>query len=463
MKSTTRDFTQGKMSANITKMAIPVIVAQIAHLLYNVVDRMFLGRMGDEGVMALTGVGLCFPIITIVTAFTNLCGVGGASLCAIARGRGDEEEARGIMSNACIMLTALSIVMMLVTYLAKKPLLYAFGASDETFPYADGYLTVYMTGTWFAMLSLGMNAYINAQGFGRTGMMSVLIGAVVNIVLDPLFIFALDMGVQGAALATVLSQAISFVWVMYFLFFRASIRLSFTKMRFNLRLARRMLSLGLSNFVMQVTNSAVQAACNSTLSIYGGDIYIAIMTVINSVREIVTLPFERFSAGAVPVLSFNYGARQYARVREGVNFLTIVNVCLASTTTLLVMLFPAIAIRIFNNTPALVDNGVICVRIYFCCMFMMAFQNTGQQTFVSMGYARHAIFFSLLRKAILVVPLTLILPRIGGLGVYGVFLAEPISEVIGGAASYLTMRATAWRHLKSAEAALQKEEPTCAQ
>lgn len=451
MKNAVQDFTQGKMSVNITKMAIPVVIAQIANLLYNVVDRMFIGRMGDEGVLALTGVGLCFPLITIVTAFTNLCGIGGAPLCSIARGHGDEDQARSIMANACIMLTALSLILIAVVYTAKQPLLYAFGASDSTFHYADEYLSMYMCGTVFSMLGLGMNAYINAQGFGRTGMISILIGAALNILLDPLFIFVLDMGVRGAALATVISQAVSFLWVMSFLFMRATIRLSFRSMRFHFPLARRMLALGTSNFIMQVTNSAVQATCNSTLSLFGGDLYIAVMTVTHSVREIVTLPFERFSAGAVPVLSYNYGAGCYARVRAGIRFLTIVNIILASLTTLLVMLFPSFAIRIFNSNPELVSYGVPCLRIYFCCMFMMAFQNSGQQTFVSMGYSRHAIFFSLLRKAILVVPLTLALPHIGGLGVYGVFLAEPISEVIGGAASYLTMRCTAWKHLKSAD------------
>lgn len=451
MKSAARDFTQGKMSVNITKMAIPVVIAQIAHLLYNVVDRMFIGRMGEEGVLALTGVGLCFPIITIVTAFTNLCGTGGAPLCSMARGRGDEEEARGIMANACIMLTVLSLLLTGVVYTAKRPLLYAFGASDETFRFADEYLGIYMIGTLFSMLGLGMNAYINAQGFGRTGMVSILIGAALNIILDPIFIFVLDMGVRGAAWATVISQAVSFLWVMHFLFFRAAIRLTFKSMRFDIQLARRMLALGTSNFIMQVTTSAVQAACNSTLSLFGGDIYVAVMTVIHSVREIVTLPFERFSAGAVPVLSYNYGAGRYARVREGVSFLTAVNIVLASSTTLLVMLFPSLSIRIFNSDPQLLSCGVSCLRIYFCCMFMMAFQNSAQQTFVSMGYSRHAIFFSLLRKALLVVPLTLLLPRIGSLGVYGVFLAEPISEVVGGLASYITMRCTAWKHLKSAD------------
>ncbi len=451
MKSNAQDFTQGKMSVNITKMAIPVVIAQVAHLLYNVVDRMFIGRMGEEGVLALTGVGLCFPLITIVTAFTNLCGTGGAPLCSMARGRGDENEARGIMANACIMLTVLSLVLMVVAYAAKRPLLYAFGASDSTFRYANEYLGMYMSGTLFSMLGLGMNAYINAQGFGQTGMISILIGAALNIVLDPVFIFALDMGVRGAALATVISQAVSFLWVMHFLFFRATIRLTLKSLRFDFRLARWMLALGTSNFIMQVTNSAVQAACNSTLSLFGGDIYVAVMTVIHSVREIVTLPFERFSAGAVPVLSYNYGAGCYARVRTGIRFLTLVNIILAASTTLLVMLFPALSIRIFNSDPGLVSCGVPCLRIYFCCMFMMAFQNSAQQTFVSMGYSRHAIFFSLLRKAILVVPLTLALPCIGGLGVYGVFLAEPISEVAGGLASYITMRCTAWKHLKTAD------------
>ena len=451
MNTKSRDFTQGKMSVNITRMAIPMVVAQISHLLYNVVDRMFIGRMGDEGVMALTGVGLCFPIITIVTAFTNLCGTGGAPLCSMARGRGDEDEARGIMSNAAILLTVLSVLLTALVYILKRPLLFAFGASENTFPYADAYLSIYMAGTFFSMLGLGMNAYINAQGFGKVGMLSVLISAVLNIILDPIFIFALGLGVQGAAIATVLSQIVSFVWVMIFLFRRASIRLKWRAMRFNFRLAGRMLGLGVSSFIMQVTNSAVQAACNATLSVYGGDIYIAVMTVIHSVREIVTLPFERYSAGAVPVLSYNYGAGQPRRVREGVKFLTIVNISLSTFMTLLVMLFPAASIRIFNADPALVTTGVVCMRIYFCCMFMMAFQNTGQNTFVSMGYSRHAIFFSLLRKAVLVVPLTLILPRIGNLGVYGVFLAEPISEIIGGVACYGTMRLTAWRHLIRAE------------
>ena len=447
------DFSRGDVRRSVLGVAAPMLVAQVLNLLYNIVDRIYIGKMPGEGTAALAGLGVCFPLITLITAFANLFGVGGAPLCAIARGRQDREGAARIMTNAAFMLVACGVALTALGLVLQRPLLYLFGASDATYAYASDYLTIYLLGTVFVMVSLGLNPYINSQGFARTGMLTVLLGAVTNIVLDPIFIYALGMGVRGAALATILSQGLSALWVVRFLTgAEAECRLQLRGFRPDFTCIGRIIALGMSSFVMSFTDSLVQAACNATLRTFGGDLYISVMTVINSVRQIAQTPVMALSDGASPAISYNYGARNVPRVRQAIRFMTQLGFGYTALIWAAVSLFPAAFIGIFNHDPALLAAAVPSLHIYFFGFVMMAFQFSGQSVFKSLGKARQAIFFSLLRKAFIVVPLTLALPHVAGLGVNGVFLAEPISNCVGGLACYLTMRRTVGPELARMEA-----------
>ena len=441
------DFSKGPVWRNILGQAVPLMIAQLVHLLYNIVDRIYIGHMDAGSSLALTGVGLTFPVVTLIMAFAALFGVGGVPLFSIARGRGDTEKAGRILGNSLTLLLISSGGIMILSYTFLRPVLFAFGASEDSFPYAADYLRVYLAGTVFSMISTGLNSYINAQGFPRTGMISIVLGAAVNIALDPLMIFALGLGVRGAALATVLSQAVSAGWILLFLRKKEN---PVPLKRENLRLRREIVAeiskLGTSNFIMQGTNCLVQIACNATLQTYGGDLYVGIMTVANSVREVFQLPSSGITTGAQPVISYNYGARAYDRVRDGIRFNTVIGFLYTALAWLLVFFFPRVWIGIFSPDPQLMEQGVEMLRIYFFGFVFMSLQMAGQSAFQALGDARHAIFFSLLRKAIIVTPLTFLLPALG-LGVRGVFLAEPISNVIGGTACYLTMYRTAYRRL----------------
>ncbi len=436
------------MARNIIAMAVPMTVAQLINILYNVVDRMYLGRL--PGHLALTGLGLCLPIIFILMGFANLCGMGGSPLCSICRGRGENEEAERIMGNSFSLLLLFGAALTVLCLIFRRPILYLFGASDVTFPYANDYLTIYILGTLFVMISLGMNPFINAQGFSRMGMITVAVGAAVNIVLDPIFIFLLDMGARGAALATVISQGCSALWVLKFLTGKKAIlKLRLSALRLQAGRVRRILSLGTSGFVMSMTNSLAQVLCNASLEAYSGDLYVGVMTVINSIREIITMPVQGITSGCQPVLGYNYGAGQYGRVRQGIRFTTVLTVGYSVVVWAVVMLLPEPLIRIFNNEPDLIAAGIPAFRIYFATFFFMSFQFIGQSVFVGLGRSKNAIFFSLLRKAFIVAPLTLILPAVG-FGADGVFLAEPISNVLGGLACILTMYFTVYRRLDRA-------------
>ena len=450
MSPAKNDFTLGSMRANMLKQAVPLTLAQLINVLYNIVDRMYIGHIPEEGMVSLTGLGVTFPIIMIVSAFTNLFGQGGAPLASIARGEGDDERAERIMGNSFTLLIIAGIVLTIVGLLIKRPVLYAFGASDVTFPYANAYITIYLLGSIFVMLGLGMNSYINAQGFPRIGMLSVLIGAVCNLLLDPLFIFAFHMGVRGAALATIISQGVSAAWVLVFLTGkRAILRLRLRNMKLDPKITGKITGLGLTGFTMAITNSVVQIAWNASLQTLGGDLYVGIMTVINSVREIITLPVHGITTGSQPVLGYNYGAKRFDRVREGIRFMFWVGFLYSIGVWLLVNLIPSVFIRIFNQDPALLTIGPRCMRLYYMGYFLMAFQFVGQSVFVALGKAKQAVFFSLFRKVVVVVPLVLILPHLFNLGVDGVFLAEPISDLIGGGACFITMMLTVYRRLAS--------------
>ena len=444
------DFLKGPVWKCVVAQAIPLTVAQLVQLLYNVVDRIYLGHMGSGNSMALTGVGLTFPIVSLIMAFTALFGNGGVPLFSIERGAGNEEKAGNILGNSFALLLGSSFVLTAVGYLFMKPILFAFGASEESFFYAKEYLNIYLIGTVFTMTVTGMNGYINAQGFPQIGMCTTVLGAVCNIVLDPIFIFTLDMGVSGAALATVISQAVSAIWVLCFLTGRKiPVPLSRKSIGIRKAITKDILKLGTASFIMQGTNCLVQVTCNATLQTFGGDLYVGIMTVTNSVREIFSLPVMGITNGAQPVISYNYGAKQYGRVRSGIRFNTLIGTAYTMAAWLLVVFFPGFWFGIFSDDMALMTPGIEAMKIYFFGFVFMAFQFAGQTTFQAVGDARHAIFFSLLRKAFIVVPLTLLLPRLG-FGVLGVFLAEPISNFLGGLASYITMRLTVYKRIERA-------------
>ena len=443
------DFSSGPVWKCIVAQAIPLTIAQLVHLMYNVVDRVYLGHMGDGNSLALTGVGLTFPIVSLIMAFTALFGTGGVPLFSIARGAGDEERAGKILGNSFVLLMGSSFILTAIGYLFAKPILFAFGAGEESFVYAKEYLNIYLIGTVFSMLSTGLNGYINAQGFPKIGMLSVTIGAICNIILDPIFIFGLHMGVAGAALATVISQTVSALWVLRFLTGRkAPVPLRRKHIAVCADITKDICKLGTAGFIMQGTNCLVQVACNSTLQTFGGDLYVGIMTVTNSVREIFTLPVTGIVNGAQPVIGYNYGAKQYDRVRQGIRFNTLIGTTYTMIAWLLVILFPKFWFGIFSDDILMTEPGIEALKIYFFGFVFMALQFAGQSTFQALGDAKHAIFFSLLRKAIIVFPLTLLLPRLG-LGVLGVFIAEPVSNVIGGTASYVTMRMTVYRRIKN--------------
>lgn len=443
-----KDFSQGKIWKNIISQAIPLIMAQFVLLMYNVVDRIYIGHLGTNHSMPLTGIGLVFPITTLIAAFTFLFGTGGSSLFAISRGEGNDKKAEKIMGNTFTMLIATSVLVFLCCYLFRKPILYAFGASDASYFYANAYLRIYLLGTFFCMISTGLNGFINAQGYPKIGMLTTMIGAIVNIILDPIFIFGLNMGVSGAALATIISQMISCIWVLRFLTGKtAQLHLKKSCMSIDILLAKRIIALGFSGFVMQGTNCLVQVACNSTLAIYGGDLYVGIMTVVNSVREILSLPVLGLTSGAQPVIGFNYGAKQYARVKEAIKFMASLGMTYTLVAWLLVLFIPEILMGIFTTDQSMITTGAHALNLYFFGFFFMSFQFVGQATFTAIGDAKHAVFFSLFRKAVIVAPLTVLLPSIG-FGVDGVYIAEPISNAIGGLACFLTMYFTVYRRLK---------------
>ena len=402
------DFTKGDMKGDILRLALPMIMAQLVNVLYNIVDRVYLGHMEGDGRLALTGVGVAFPLITIINAFANLCGSGGAPLCSIERGRGNPGKAEEIMGNALALLLILGAALTAAGYLFKTPLLWLFGASEQTIAYADGYLQIYLAGNVFVMLGLGMNPFIQSQGFAKTGMFTVVIGAVLNLILDPIFIYGFGWGVEGAALATILSQMVSAVWVLAFLCGKKAIlRLRPAALKPQLKLMGQILSLGLSGFTQ----------------------------------------------GAQPVLGYNYGAKQYGRVREGIRFVTVMALAFASAVWLVLMLFPGQLIRLFNGEEELLEVGIVSLRIHFVLFIFMAFQYAGQNIFVSLGKAKQAVFFSLFRKVILGVPLILLLPHLWNMGIYGVLASEPVTNIVGGLACYLTMLHVVGRELRAKEKA----------
>ncbi len=447
-KADKNDFSKGSVTGNILRMAGPMTLAQLLNVLYNIVDRIYIGRIPGAGTLALTGIGICFPLISMISAFSDLFGIGGGPLCSIARGQKDEKRAGQIMGTAFFMLIFTGLAVTAIIEIFEMPILTAFGASSETMGYAAPYMRIYAAGSLFVMISLGMNPFINSQGFARVGMMTVGIGSVLNIILDPILIFWAGMGISGAAWATVISQAVSAVWVLHFLTGKKiMIRLTWENIRFRGGIAREICTLGLSGFIINFTNSAVQLVCNRMLGIFGGDIYIGVMTVINSIRNVVQLPIMGISNGAEPVMGYNFGANAFDRVKACIRVQTVISLVYSSLAWLSIVFFPRFWIGIFSTDAELIEYGVPSLQMYFFGFIMMSFQIAGQQTFRGLGMAKYSIFFSVFRKIIIVVPLTIILPYVGGLGVAGVFLAEPISNVVGGVVCYLTMYFRVYRRL----------------
>ncbi len=450
------DFGTGSMTRIILSQAVPLIIAQFTQLLYNTVDRIFIGHIPDIGKEALTGLGITFPIVTFILAVTLLFGLGGTPLFSIARGEKKNDEAEIIQGNSFTLLLISSLILTAVSYIFMSPILYAFGASNVTFPYAQTYLNIYLIGTPFLMLGSGMNYYITAQGFPRTAMITTLGGALFNIILDPLFIFVFNMGIKGAAIATIISQVISFIWVLRFVLGRkAVVRITVSSLKLKGDVVKKIMSLGITNFIMEGTNAFVQVLCNKSLNHYGGDDYVTIMTVVQSVRALLNVVINAVTSGAQPVLGYNYGAKKYERVRKGIRVNVSIGLIYTGIAWIIIILFPATFIKMFlgseSATPELIEMGVHYMHIYFGAFVFMAFMLSGQSSFMALGKAKPAIFFSLLRKVFIIVPLTLLLPLVLEDKPSGVFWAEPISNILGGSASFITMYFLLYRRLNSEE------------
>ena len=426
------DLGSGSVGKLLFSLAVPTITSQIVNMLYNLVDRVYIGHMQPVetvGKLALTGVGVCLPIIMVISAFAALMAFGGAPRASIAEGRGDLKESERIMGNSFTMLVAVSVVLTVVFLVFAEPMLRIFGASDNTIGYALNYMRIYALGTIFVQVTLGMNAFITAQGFAQIGMRTVLIGAVANILLDPLFIFALGMGVRGAALATVLSQALSCAWVLRFLTGEKTLlRLKRETLRLQPRLILPCVALGLSAFVMQASESVISVCFNTSLLKYGDDIAVGAMTILSSVMQFAMLPLQGIAQGAQPILSFNYGARNSARVRE--TFRLLLKTCLIYSVTLwaVIQLFPRLFVGLFNT--ALVDYAATPLRVYCAALFLFGIQLACQMTFVSIGYAVCSIIVAVLRKFVLLIPCIYLLPHLFADQTMAVFLAEPVADAI---------------------------------
>ncbi len=434
MNQNSVDLGKGPVGKLLFSLALPTITSQIVNMLYNLVDRVYIGHMEPVetvGTLALTGVGVCLPLIMIISAFAALIGIGGAPRASIQEGRGNIDGSEEIMGNCFTMLIITAAVLTVLLHLLAQPLLLTFGASSDTIGYAMDYINIYALGTLFVQLTLGMNAYITAQGFTTVGMKTVLIGAILNTILDPIFIFVLDMGVRGAATATVVSQAVSALWVLRFLTgskTKWKLRRRFLRPRAHVVLP--CLALGLSPFIMQSTESLIAVCFNASLLKYGGNIAVGTMTVLTSMMQFAMMPLQGLTQGAQPIISYNYGARKSDRVRSA--FRILLRSCIAYSMILwaLVQLFPKAFILLFNNDPALVEYAVRALRIYMAATGIFGIQVACQQTFVALGNAKTSLFLAILRKIILLVPLIYILPHFFADKAFAVFLAEPVADFL---------------------------------
>lgn len=413
----------------ILSLAAPAIVAQLVNALYNVVDRMYIGRMPGVGTTALTGLGVAFPIIMVISAFAALVGYGGAPLCSIRMGEGRTDKAEELLGSCFSTLVLLALVLTAALLPLRDTLLLAFGASEQTLPYASAYLGIYLMGTISVQIALGMNQFISAQGFAKTAMLTVFMGAGLNIVLDPVFIFVLDMGVRGAALATIISQTASALWVLGFLLSgKGMLRLKPQYLRIRPKVMLSAMALGVSPFIMQSTESLVQIVFNRTLSMYGGDQYVGAMVIIVSILQFMMLPLQGFAQGAQPIIGYNYGAHDYGRVKTAIKYCTMFCVGAGLVLWSVTEFIPWLPVRLFTDDPAVVELTASIMPMFFMGMIIFGFQMAFQQVFISLGEAKVSVFIACLRKLILLIPLALILPRFTTPATMGVFLAEPIAD-----------------------------------
>lgn len=447
------DFKNGSIRQNILQTAFPMLLAQVLSLLYSIVDRIYIGRIPDVGTEALGAVGLCFPVIIVITAFTNMFGMGGAPLFSMALGKRDKVSAGKILNTALRLQVIFGVLLTFFFEIFAAQILVFFGTDEEELVFALPYLQYYLPGTVFSMIATGLNPYINAEGYSLFGMLTVTIGALSNLALDPVFIFSFGLGVQGAAIATVISQILSAFFVLWFLRSpRNEFPIHFRKDEQGkwLPYGQRIASLGVAPFIMQITNSLVSVCANAVLMDYGGSIYVSAMATVNSVRQILDTPAMAITEGSSPTISYNYGAGRPERVKRAVYFMMALAVPYTAIVWGLILLDPGMFIQIFTQDPELISIAAPALHLYFQAFIFQSLQYSGQTVFKALNKRGRAIFFSLFRKVILVVPLTFLLPYLG-FGTDGVFLAEPISNCIGGLACFITMRLSVWPELKRME------------
>ena len=434
MSSNKTDLGSGNVKSLLLKLAIPAVVAQVINLLYNIVDRIYIGHIPEIGTNALTGVGLCLPILMLVNAFATLAGGGGAPRAAIAMGQGKKEDAENILGNCFSTLIIIAIILTVTLSLTAEPLLWLFGASENTIPYAMDYMRIYLLGSIFVLIVMGMNPFLTTQGFAKFAMITTVIGAVINIVLDPIFIFGLNMGVSGAALATIISQCVSAIWVLRFLTGKQTIlKLQLKNLKLKASVILPCLALGISGFIMLSTESLLSISFNSSLSRFGGDLAVGSMTIISSVSQLITLPLSGICQGAQPIVSYNFGAGNKERVLSVFKYTLLI--CASYTTLgwILTMTVPQVFAGIFSSDAALIENAAWCMRIYMAGIFAFGFQISCQQTFVALGQAKTSLLLACLRKLVLLIPLIFILPIFFENKVFAVFLAEPVSDIVAAA------------------------------
>lgn len=438
-----------KISKLLLSLAIPSILAQLATLIYNMVDRIYIGQLAD-GALAIAGIGLCTSIITIITAFTNLFGRGGAPLASIRMGEKRMDIAEKILGNCVFSLVISSLIIMAVLLIFGEDILMLFGASENTLPYAMDYLSVYCLGTVFVQLSVGLNYFINAQGFAKYGMFTLLIGGVLNIILDPIFIFGLHMDVAGAAIATVISQFVSCVWVMKFLLGKkTTIQIKKEYFKFDLDIMKRVLGLGFSPFFMSATEGILQVSFNRQLLFFGGDLAVSSMTIMLSMNQILQLPMEGIAQGTQPIISYNYGAKQYDRVKKAISLAMKVSLIYSIVGVLLMEFIPQVFVQLFSNDPELIELASRMLRVYIFGFIIMGANSTYQQSYTSLGFGKISFFFAFYRKIILLIPLIYILPIFISDGVFAVMLAEPLSDLITTITNTFSFRRFMHKHLKT--------------
>lgn len=448
----------GSIGKLLLTLALPAITAQLVNMLYNIVDRIYIGHIPDIGPFALTGVGITFPIITLIAAFSGLIAMGGAPRAAIAMGEKNQPKAEKTMGVCFSALMVISVLLTVVFLVFGEPILWAFGASENTIGFALSYQQIYVCGTVFVQIALGMNMFITTQGFAKTSMMTVIIGAVLNIVLDPVFIFVFQLGVQGAAIATVLSQAVSAIWVMRFLTGKKTgLRLKKSTLGFEAHILLPVLALGISPFIMQSTESLLSVVLNTSLLRYGGDVAVGAYTVLASLMQVVMLPLQGLTQGAQPITSFNYGAGNLDRVKKSIRLLMTCALTYSVLFWLALMLFPQLFVGIFTKDPALTETAVWATRIFLFGVFAFGVQTSFQQSFIALGQAKSSLLLALLRKIVLLIPLIYLLPLFFENKLFGVFVAEPIADIL--AATVTTVTFLVWVRKNLSKKAVSSGEP----